>query len=140
MIFGVSLSDYARIHRRNVPLIVTRCIAAVQDRGGLDREGIYRVSGRQTTTEKLRQQFERDEEGCVFGEDGVTDDVFAIAGILKIYLRELPEPLFPFTLEERIEYSRECRLFERLVDDGIDRSGGRLCGARAVVDGVYGYG
>ncbi|RUS14635.1 hypothetical protein BC937DRAFT_93523 [Endogone sp. FLAS-F59071] len=115
MIFGVSLSDYARIHRRNVPLIVTRCIAAVQDRGGLDREGIYRISGRQTTTEKLRQQFERDEEGCVFGEDGVTDDVFTIAGILKIYLRELPEPLFPFALEERIEYSRECRLFEILV-------------------------
>ncbi|OZJ02709.1 hypothetical protein BZG36_03854 [Bifiguratus adelaidae] len=105
MIFGIPLTDYARTHKRTVPLIVLKCIHFVESMGGLDREGLYRISGRQATTDKLKLDFERDEEGLVFGENGVTDDVMAVANILKVYLRELPEPLFPFSIEARSKYS-----------------------------------
>ncbi|KAH8551324.1 hypothetical protein BGW37DRAFT_537746 [Umbelopsis sp. PMI_123] len=107
MIFGLSLTDYAIHHNgRSPPLIVTRCIDAVERLGGVQREGIYRVSGRQSAIDKLRQCFERDEEALEFGKSDVPEDVLAIASILKIYLRELSEPVFKFKLSDRLSYSR----------------------------------
>ncbi len=35
------------------------------------------------------------------------DDLFAIAGILKQYCRQLPEPIFPFPLVERIKHTKD---------------------------------
>jgi hypothetical protein len=106
MIFGLSLTDYAIHHNgRSPPLIVTRCIDAVERLGGVQREGIYRVSGRQSAIDKLRQCFERDEEALEFGKSDVPEDVLAIASILKIYLRELSEPVFKFKLSDRLSYS-----------------------------------
>lgn len=106
MIFGLSLTEYALHHDgRSPPLIVTRCIDAIERLGGLHREGIYRVSGRQSAIDKLRQCFERDEEALEFGKGDVPADVLAIASILKIYLRELSEPVFKFKLSDRLSYS-----------------------------------
>ncbi|KAI8577153.1 hypothetical protein K450DRAFT_302122 [Umbelopsis ramanniana AG] len=107
MIFGLSLTEYALYHDgRSPPLIVTRCIDAVERLGGLHREGIYRVSGRQSAIDKLRQCFEREEEALEFGKGDAPADVLAIASILKIYLRELSEPVFKFKLSDRLSYSK----------------------------------
>lgn len=109
MIFGLSLNDYAIQHDgRSPPLIVTRCIDAIERLGGIHREGIYRVSGRQSAIDKLRQCFERNEEALEFGKGDVPEDVFSIASVFKIYLRELPEPVFKFTLSDRLSYSSKC--------------------------------
>jgi hypothetical protein len=112
MIFGLSLNDYAIQHDgRSPPLIVSRCIDAIERLGGVHREGIYRVSGRQSAIDKLRHCFERNEEALEFGKRDVPEDVFAIASILKIYLRELPDPVFKFSLSDRLSYSSKyCKL------------------------------
>lgn len=55
---------------------------------GLECEGVFRTSGNQKLVDKLRTSFDRsgdvDLEACA--------DVGAAAGLLKLFLRELPEP------------------------------------------------
>lgn len=101
ILFGSSLNDYHMEHERSVPFLVTKCIAGVEQQGGLEKEGIYRISGRQTNVDALKNEFEKDEEAV----DIEKYDVFTIASVLKIYLRELKQPLFNLTMQDRIQYS-----------------------------------
>ncbi|KAG0268285.1 hypothetical protein DFQ27_007136 [Actinomortierella ambigua] len=103
-IFGMSLIEYARKFDQNVPLVVLKCTEAI-DRYGLKREGIYRVSGRHAQITNLRKAFEADERQVDLTDPSAAEEVHAIAAILKAYLREMPEPLFPFPLNERVAYS-----------------------------------
>ncbi|WVF65636.1 hypothetical protein IAT40_000367 [Kwoniella sp. CBS 6097] len=113
LIFGVSLTDYdftrgeGSDHGRP-PTIIDKAIQAIDERG-LDSEGIYRVSGRHANVQKMVQGIELDEEKFRFDEK---DDVFSIGNILKQYLRELPEPVFPLPHPERVKYteSRESHI------------------------------
>ncbi|KAG0168347.1 casein kinase I [Apophysomyces sp. BC1034] len=118
LIFGMSLSEYAQRYGRSPPLIVTKCIEAIEHLGGLEREGIYRISGKQSSVETIKRSFERDEESFVFGQNDAPEDVFSIASTLKVYLRELETPLFPFKLADRVTYSqtdKELRLMNLLT-------------------------
>lgn len=113
ILFGSNLNEYCQEHNRTVPLIVTKCINQVELLGGLEKEGIYRISGRQTSVDQLKSEFEKNEEMI---ELDSKFDVFTIASVLKIYLRELKQPLFNLTMQERIEYSSKkslssCALF-----------------------------
>ncbi|KAF9439318.1 hypothetical protein BGZ76_003848 [Entomortierella beljakovae] len=114
-IFGTSLTDYVRKYQHAIPLVIIKCSEAI-DRSGLRREGIYRVSGRHAQIMKLRKQFEQNEEAVDLTDPAFSDDCASIAAVLKVYLRELPEPLFPFPLNERIAYSgipdKNARLME----------------------------
>ncbi|KAG0234853.1 hypothetical protein BGW42_006130 [Actinomortierella wolfii] len=103
-IFGMSLIDYAKKYDQNVPLVVLKCTEAI-DRYGLKKEGIYRVSGRHAQITNLRKAFEADERQVDLTDPSAAEEVHAIAAILKAYLREMPEPLFPFPLNERVAYS-----------------------------------
>ncbi|KAG7178258.1 SLIT-ROBO Rho GTPase-activating protein 1-like, partial [Homarus americanus] len=60
---------------------------------GLHHQGIFRVSGSQVEINNFRESFERMEDPLA----DVTDasDINSVAGVLKLYLRELREPLFP---------------------------------------------
>jgi hypothetical protein len=87
-------------HDRTVPLLVTKCVDAV-DAMGLVKEGIYRVSGRQSNIENLKHAFEQD-EGM---EIDRKYDVFTIATVLKIYLRQLEEPLLKIDMTTRVKYT-----------------------------------
>ncbi|EPB89362.1 hypothetical protein HMPREF1544_03871 [Mucor circinelloides 1006PhL] len=102
ILFGSNLNEYATEHQRTVPLLVTKCIEAVEVQGGLEKEGIYRISGRQSSIDQLKNEFERDEEAVELE----SKDVFIIAAVLKVYLRELKQPLFNLSMQDRIEYSK----------------------------------
>lgn len=99
--FGGSLETYAIEHKTPVPMIVTKCIDAIEVMGGLQKEGIYRVSGRQSNIEQLKHQFELDEDNINLENY----DVFTIATVLKQYIRELERPLFEFSVQTRSCYS-----------------------------------
>ncbi|CEG76018.1 hypothetical protein RMATCC62417_10977 [Rhizopus microsporus] len=104
LLFGSRLNDYANEHNRTVPLIVTKCIERVELLGGLEKEGIYRVSGRQSNIDLLKSEFEKDEELVELVDSKY--DVFTIASVLKLYLRELKDPLFDFPMDDRVTYSK----------------------------------
>ncbi|CEP14559.1 hypothetical protein [Parasitella parasitica] len=102
VLFGGSLETYAIEHNRTVPLIVIKCIESIEKMGGLQKEGIYRVSGRQANIEHLKHQFELDEDRVSLD----TYDVFTIATVLKMYIRELKRPLFDFNVQSRSSYNK----------------------------------
>lgn len=106
LIFGISLVDYATakgLQEGEVPKIIRICIEEI-DRRGLGSEGMYRVSGRHAVVQALQHDIEKDESGFEFSPK---DDVYAVASLLKLYLRELPEPVFRFSLQDRIQHTED---------------------------------
>ncbi|XP_063238687.1 SLIT-ROBO Rho GTPase-activating protein 1-like isoform X2 [Bacillus rossius redtenbacheri] len=91
-LFAGSLEEYLEATNQEIPLIVKSCIRVI-NLYGLHHQGIFRVSGSQVEINNFRESFERGEDPLA----DVTDasDINSVAGVLKLYLRELREPLFP---------------------------------------------
>ncbi|KAM9394485.1 breakpoint cluster region protein isoform 2-T2 [Pholidichthys leucotaenia] len=90
-VFGVKINVVTKRERSKVPLIVRQCVEEIERRG-MEEVGIYRVSGVATDIQALKGAFDSNNKdvSVMMGEM----DVNAIAGTLKLYFRELPEPLF----------------------------------------------
>ena len=58
---------------------------------GISTEGIFRVNGNGRIVDKLRASFEKTGDADL---DAVLD-VMSVAGLLKLFLRELPEGVVP---------------------------------------------
>ncbi|KAH7912985.1 hypothetical protein BJ138DRAFT_1171559 [Hygrophoropsis aurantiaca] len=107
LIFGVSLVDYATargLAEGDIPKIVRICIQEVDQRG-LESEGIYRISGRHAIVQDLQHKIERNEAAFKFNP--LIDDVYAVSSLLKLYLRELPDPVFRFSLQDRMDHTED---------------------------------
>ncbi|XP_061672638.1 PH_BCR_vertebrate and RhoGAP_Bcr domain-containing protein isoform X1 [Syngnathoides biaculeatus] len=90
-VFGVKIHVVTKRERSKVPLIVRQCVEEIERRG-MEEVGIYRVSGVATDIQTLKAAFDlNNKDVSVMMRDM---DVNAIAGTLKLYFRELPEPLF----------------------------------------------
>ncbi|XP_044850920.1 rho GTPase-activating protein 9 isoform X3 [Mauremys mutica] len=112
-VFGCRLDALCQRENDTVPRFVRLCVEAVEKRG-LDVDGIYRVSGNLAVIQKLRFAVDREravtsDGRYVFPEqpcqeerlslaDPEWDDVHVVTGALKLFFRELPEPLVPFAL------------------------------------------
>ncbi|KAM9561331.1 rho GTPase-activating protein 27-like isoform 5-T7 [Salvelinus alpinus] len=92
-VFCCHLAALCAQEKTTIPSFVEKCIRAVEKRG-LDMDGLYRVSGNLAVIQKLR--FKADHEELDL-EDGQWEDIHVITGALKLFFRELPEPLFPFS-------------------------------------------
>lgn len=69
-----------------------RCVETVEMLG-LDNVGIYRIPGSTPAVQALRDVFIKDSQAAeLVGADSA--DVNNVASLLKLYFRELPEPLF----------------------------------------------
>uniref|UniRef100_A0A3P8ZV37 BCR activator of RhoGEF and GTPase n=1 Tax=Esox lucius TaxID=8010 RepID=A0A3P8ZV37_ESOLU len=80
-----------RRERSKVPYIVRQCLEEIERRG-MEEVGIYRVSGVATDIQALKAAFDTNNRDVSVMMSEM--DVNAIAGTLKLYFRELPEPLF----------------------------------------------
>lgn len=94
--FGNSLLDQLEIEQRAVPMVVEKCIEAVDERG-LEVEGIYRRSGMAVEARQLVQAFDSGLYPNLM-DTAVYQDICSITSVLKQYLRTLPEPLIPYDL------------------------------------------
>ncbi|KAG8933456.1 hypothetical protein FRC02_011834 [Tulasnella sp. 418] len=118
LLFGVSLADYAAerglvggsgvpFESRNgatVPVIVKKCIKEIETRG-LQAEGIYQESGQLTVLQELKSRVEKDEMAFEFNSR--YHDVYCVASLLKLYFRELPEPVFRLPIQERLQHTED---------------------------------
>ena len=91
--FGVDLTQHLLETSSQVPPLVCKCVHEIEARG-LKFKGIYRVSSAKPKVEKLCQTFENGAE--LVDLTDVHPPV--IANVLKLYLRQLPEPLLTCNL------------------------------------------
>uniref|UniRef100_A0A7N9ALY3 ABR activator of RhoGEF and GTPase n=1 Tax=Mastacembelus armatus TaxID=205130 RepID=A0A7N9ALY3_9TELE len=89
-VFGVKINVVTKRERSKVPYIVRQCIEEVEKRG-IDEVGIYRISGVATDIQALKTAFDTNTKDILVMLSDM--DINAIAGTLKLYFRELPEPL-----------------------------------------------
>ncbi|XP_056277320.1 rho GTPase-activating protein 12-like isoform X7 [Pseudoliparis swirei] len=94
-VFGCSLSSLCHRESDTVPLFVKMCIDHVEN-SGLCVDGLYRVSGNLAIIQKLRFLVNHDE--TVNLTDEKWEDIHVTTGALKMFFRELPEPLFTYAL------------------------------------------
>ncbi|XP_033506568.1 rho GTPase-activating protein 12-like isoform X2 [Epinephelus lanceolatus] len=94
-VFGCSLSSLCHRESGTVPIFVKMCIDHVEN-NGLCIDGLYRVSGNLAIIQKLRFAVNHDEK--VNLADAKWEDIHVTTGALKMYFRELPEPLFSYAL------------------------------------------
>uniref|UniRef100_S4R5C3 Rho-GAP domain-containing protein n=1 Tax=Petromyzon marinus TaxID=7757 RepID=S4R5C3_PETMA len=83
---------------RTVPLVVETMVQFLEEHvsvhTGLESEGLFRVSGSVRAVERLRQAWEAD----VTSDGRGQADVSSVAGLLKLFLRELPDGVVPASL------------------------------------------
>ncbi|XP_034513249.1 rho GTPase-activating protein 45 isoform X2 [Ailuropoda melanoleuca] len=92
-LFGQDFAQAARSTPDGVPFIIKKCVCEIEQRA-LHTKGIYRVNGVKTRVEKLCQAFENGKELVELSQASPHD----ISNVLKLYLRQLPEPIISFRL------------------------------------------
>uniref|UniRef100_A0A2C9JJM8 Rho GTPase-activating protein 12 n=1 Tax=Biomphalaria glabrata TaxID=6526 RepID=A0A2C9JJM8_BIOGL len=96
-VFGSLLHELCDKEKTNVPKFVHLCIAAVE-RKGLKHDGLYRISGNMAEIQRLRCTVEKDDNYNLYDDQW---DIHVLTGALKLFFRELKEPVFPFNLYDR---------------------------------------
>ncbi|KAM9814133.1 rho GTPase-activating protein 15 [Neosynchiropus ocellatus] len=110
-VFGCRLEMLCEREKSAVPRFVRMCTETVERRG-LDTDGIYRVSGNLAVIQKLRFLVNHERAVTTDGrymfpaelvqeeklnlDESEWEDIHVITGALKLFFRELPEPLVPY--------------------------------------------
>ena len=81
----------------DVPPILQKCAAAIEA-VGIQSMGIYRLSGTTSKVQRLKQKFDQDWTQVDLLNDEAINDINIVAGCLKSWFRELPEPLLTHEL------------------------------------------
>ena len=96
-VFGIPLSTLMKRElEMDIPPIVEKTIHFIYEYGS-DTVGIFRQTGRATQIEKLKDQL--NQGGNVFFSEDM--DVHSVAALFKLWLREMPEPLFTWEAYEK---------------------------------------
>uniref|UniRef100_A0AAV2LSB7 Rho GTPase-activating protein 24 n=2 Tax=Knipowitschia caucasica TaxID=637954 RepID=A0AAV2LSB7_KNICA len=119
-IFGQRLEDTVLYEKkfgsRLAPLLVEQCVDFIRERG-LDEEGLFRMPGQANLVKDLQEAFD-----C--GDKPLFDcntDVHTVASLLKLYLRELPEPVIPFSKYE--DFLTCAQLLAKDEEEGVQELG-----------------
>jgi len=82
------------VYMRRTKTIVVNCMEELRERKALKTEGLFRVSGRQEEMMSIRQAYE---DGLIPNLNEIKDP-HALAGLIKMVIRELPNPLLTHML------------------------------------------
>ncbi|NWW97531.1 RHG25 protein, partial [Caloenas nicobarica] len=98
-VFGQRLAETVayeqKFGQQQVPILVQECAEFIREHG-VSEEGIFRLPGQDNLVKQLRDAFDAGERPS-FDRD---TDVHTVASLFKLYLRELPEPVVPWTQYE----------------------------------------
>ncbi|XP_059574681.1 rac GTPase-activating protein 1 isoform X1 [Alligator mississippiensis] len=91
-----TLMDFVPVTPPMIPSIIVHCVNEIEQRG-LHETGLYRISGCDRTVKELKEKFLRGKTVPLLSK---VDDIHAICGLLKDFLRSLKEPLLTFRLNK----------------------------------------
>lgn len=94
-IFGNTLRNLQDSFRTSVPEFVARTIALIESEKNITSQGVYRASGNLATIQKLRFDVDR---GNLNVLNDYADEVDVLTGALKLFFRELSQPLISYEL------------------------------------------
>ncbi|CAD6890843.1 unnamed protein product [Tilletia controversa] len=95
-LWGPSIIELAEKEGREVPLGLERMLMEIEARG-LREQGIYRISGAKSAIMALKEAFNKQAPESVELAQGDFSDVHTIAGAVKQWFRDLPNPPVPFS-------------------------------------------
>ncbi|ORZ36762.1 hypothetical protein BCR44DRAFT_41832, partial [Catenaria anguillulae PL171] len=93
-IFGVSLMDLAERDDSDVPRLLSMLTRLVEE-VGIEVVGLYRASGSHPVIQRLRALCDRDLASIPWRSEEIMSDVHNITGLLKLFLRSLPDSVIP---------------------------------------------
>ena len=97
-VFGSTLRELQATDLSDVPLFVKKCVAQIESGDLLKTDGVYRQSGNLSTIQKIRLQVDQGNLNCL----EAADDVHVLTGALKLFFRELREPLIPWEIVDKL--------------------------------------
>ncbi|XP_077385569.1 rac GTPase-activating protein 1-like [Festucalex cinctus] len=103
-----TLADFAPDTSPRIPALVIYCIKEIERRG-LREVGLYRISGQERQVKALKEKLIR---GKTLPQLNKVEDINVITGVLKDFLRNLPEPILTFRLNKTFMEAAE------IQDDG----------------------
>eukprot|EP01119_Soliformovum_irregulare_P014976 TRINITY_DN4162_c0_g1_i1.p1 TRINITY_DN4162_c0_g1~~TRINITY_DN4162_c0_g1_i1.p1 ORF type:complete len:561 (+),score=167.40 TRINITY_DN4162_c0_g1_i1:1839-3521(+) len=101
-IFGHPLEQVLEEQQELIPTVVSDCVTWLE-KHALEEEGLFRIPGDQSQIEAIKIAYSRsgDKNGHV-DFDTVTGELHlsphVVAGVLKVFFRELPQPVLPHRL------------------------------------------
>ncbi|RVE73138.1 hypothetical protein OJAV_G00047310 [Oryzias javanicus] len=111
-LFNGNMEAFIQESGQPIPLVVESCIRYI-NLYGLQQQGIFRVPGSQVEVNDIKNAFQRGEDPLL--DDQADHDINSVAGVLKLYFRELENPIFP--KERFIDLISSTKL-----DSGVERA------------------
>ncbi|XP_017552582.1 rho GTPase-activating protein 30 [Pygocentrus nattereri] len=94
-VFGCDLQEHLTATNQEIPQVLRSCSEFIEEYGIVD--GIYRLSGVSSNTQKLRSEFDTDGMPDLY-KDVYLQDIHCVSSLCKAYFRELPNPLLTYQL------------------------------------------
>ncbi|XP_030079025.1 GTPase-activating protein CdGAPr isoform X2 [Drosophila hydei] len=94
-VFSCDLSEHLLNSGQDIPMVLRSCAEFIENYGVID--GIYRLSGITSNIQRLRRAFD-EERVPDLGNPEMKQDIHAVSSLLKMYFRELPNPLCTYQL------------------------------------------
>lgn len=90
--FGVSIEDLGNKYvKGDIPILVTQCIDFLRRNNAYQQTGLFRISGSTMLINEMKDAVEKN--GSIdFSQ--FSPEVHDVTGLLKLYIRKLPQPLF----------------------------------------------
>lgn len=94
-VFSCDLSEHLLNSGQDIPMVLKCCAEFIEEHGIVD--GIYRLSGITSNIQKLRRGFDEERVPDLTHPE-IRQDIHAMSSLLKMYFRELPNPLCTYQL------------------------------------------
>ncbi|XP_040573239.2 uncharacterized protein [Lepeophtheirus salmonis] len=112
-VFGCDLSEHLLNTSQEIPKVLFHCAEFIESKGIID--GIYRLSGIASNIQKLRVTFDEDRVPDLYNDRSVLQDIHCVSSLLKMYFRELPNPICTYHLYEKFVEAAKSSENQRLI-------------------------
>ena len=98
-VFGSTLCTISDASNSNIPDFVKECVSVIESKDeNMKTQGLYRHAGRLSCVQKVRFEVDKGNLDYIHKAEGI----HVLSGALKLFFRELKEPLIPWGIVEKL--------------------------------------